>query len=380
MAIVALATGREDLEHRLGQIIVGAGAGPVAIAGARARPQGVGRDGDAAQGRDLRRTSCRRSRAARPSCTPGRSATSRTAATAFSPRAPASRSATSSSPRPGFGSDLGAEKFFDIKCRVGGLNPEAAVLVATVRSLKMQGGADKRALSVGDLAALERGLPHLEHHIDNVRQFGVPVVVAINRFVADTDAELTMVHDYAARSWASTSRSAKCGRRAAPAARRSRARCSRCSTAAPRSYAPHLRRDAARARQDRDDRPAACTAATASTTRPRRRARSTTSRASACSTRRSAWRRRSTRSPTIPRGSAGRRGFRITVNEVYGSAGAGFVVAQDRRHHDDARPAESAGGRRHVRHARRARSSDCRSRPTTERPSDPTTDLADDSA
>src|SRR5436309_11280560 len=80
----------------------------------------------------------------------------------------------------GFASDLGAEKFFDIKCRVGGLTPEAAVLVATVRSLKMQGGADKKRLTVGDTAALERGLPHLRHHIANVRQFGVPVVVAIN--------------------------------------------------------------------------------------------------------------------------------------------------------------------------------------------------------
>ena len=99
----------------------------------------------------------------------------------------------------GFGSDLGAEKFFDIKCRVGGLNPEAAVLVATVRSLKMQGGADKRMLGKEHLQALERGLPHLQHHIENVRQFGVPVVVAINRFLADTEAELQMVHDYAAR-------------------------------------------------------------------------------------------------------------------------------------------------------------------------------------
>jgi formate--tetrahydrofolate ligase len=88
----------------------------------------------------------------------------------------------------GFGSDLGAEKFFDIKCRVGGLRPEAAVLVATVRSLKMQGGG-----------SLERGLPHLEHHIRSVRQFGVPVVVAINRFVSDTEAELMMVDDYASR-------------------------------------------------------------------------------------------------------------------------------------------------------------------------------------
>jgi formate--tetrahydrofolate ligase len=87
----------------------------------------------------------------------------------------------------GFGSDLGAEKFFNIKCRAGGLRPEAAVVVATVRSLKMQGEG-----------ALERGLPHLAHHVRSVRQFGVPVVVAINRFVSDSEAELASVHDYAA--------------------------------------------------------------------------------------------------------------------------------------------------------------------------------------
>src|SRR5207244_11509210 len=69
----------------------------------------------------------------------------------------------------GFGSDLGAEKFFDIKCRFGGLNPEAAVLVATIRSLKMQGGMPKKALTTEDLGALERGLPNLEKHIENVR-------------------------------------------------------------------------------------------------------------------------------------------------------------------------------------------------------------------
>ena len=96
----------------------------------------------------------------------------------------------------GFGSDLGAEKFFDIKCRFGGLNPEAAVLVATVRSLKMQGGANKKALTTEDLSALERGLPNLEKHIENVRQFGVPVVVALNRVSSDTDRELTMVQDF----------------------------------------------------------------------------------------------------------------------------------------------------------------------------------------
>jgi formate--tetrahydrofolate ligase len=99
----------------------------------------------------------------------------------------------------GFGSDLGAEKFFDIKCRMGGLNPEAAVLVATVRSLKMQGGAPKKALTIEDLGALERGLANLEKHVDNVHQFGVPLVIALNRVQTDTDAELKMVMDFAAK-------------------------------------------------------------------------------------------------------------------------------------------------------------------------------------
>jgi formate--tetrahydrofolate ligase len=96
----------------------------------------------------------------------------------------------------GFGSDLGAEKFFDIKCRIGRLNPEAAVLVATVRSLKMQGGLDKASLVKEDLGALARGLPHLDHHVKNVQQFGVPVVVALNRILSDTDAELKMVMNH----------------------------------------------------------------------------------------------------------------------------------------------------------------------------------------
>ncbi len=100
----------------------------------------------------------------------------------------------------GFGSDLGAEKFFDIKCRAGGLLPEAAVLVATIRSLKMQGGALKSALDLEDVQALERGLPHLAHHVANVRQFGVPVVIAINRRLSDSDTELQLVHDFAERA------------------------------------------------------------------------------------------------------------------------------------------------------------------------------------
>jgi formate--tetrahydrofolate ligase len=99
----------------------------------------------------------------------------------------------------GFGSDLGAEKFFDIKCRAGGLRPQAAVVVATIRSLKMQGGVPKNALTTENLEALELGLPHLQHHVRNVQQFGVPVVVAVNRFLTDTPAEIAMVTEYAER-------------------------------------------------------------------------------------------------------------------------------------------------------------------------------------
>jgi formate--tetrahydrofolate ligase len=102
----------------------------------------------------------------------------------------------------GFGSDLGAEKFFDIKCRFGGLKPEAAVLVATVRALKLNGGANKNDLKNEDLGALERGLPNLDKHIENVRQFGVPVIVAVNRFTSDSDRELQMVADRARKSGA----------------------------------------------------------------------------------------------------------------------------------------------------------------------------------
>jgi formate--tetrahydrofolate ligase len=96
----------------------------------------------------------------------------------------------------GFGSDLGVEKFFNIKCRMGGLQPEAAVIVATVRSLKLHGGADKKNLGVEDCDALRRGLPNLEKHIENVKHFGVPGVVALNRRSSDTDAELRVITEF----------------------------------------------------------------------------------------------------------------------------------------------------------------------------------------
>ncbi len=98
----------------------------------------------------------------------------------------------------GFGADLGAEKFFDIKCRSAGLTPAAAVIVATVRALKMNGGVAKADLGREDVAAVERGAVNLQRHIDNVRGFGVPVVVAINHFATDTDDELAAVRAAAA--------------------------------------------------------------------------------------------------------------------------------------------------------------------------------------
>jgi len=93
----------------------------------------------------------------------------------------------------GFGADLGAEKFFDIKCRKAGLVPDAAVIVATCRALKMHGGVAKGELGREDLRALEKGMANLARHVRNVRKFGVPSVVGINRFSSDTEAELDLV-------------------------------------------------------------------------------------------------------------------------------------------------------------------------------------------
>lgn len=98
----------------------------------------------------------------------------------------------------GFGADLGAEKFFDIKCRKAGLSPAAAVIVATVRALKMNGGVKKEALGTENVEALTRGCANLGRHIENVRRFGVPVIVAINHFTSDTEAEVAAVKRYVA--------------------------------------------------------------------------------------------------------------------------------------------------------------------------------------
>jgi formate--tetrahydrofolate ligase len=102
----------------------------------------------------------------------------------------------------GFGADLGAEKFFDIKCRKAGLKPSAAVIVATVRAMKMNGGVAKADLGAENVDAVQKGCPNLGRHIANVKSFGVPVVVAINHFYSDTDAEVAAVKAYVAEQGA----------------------------------------------------------------------------------------------------------------------------------------------------------------------------------
>lgn len=98
----------------------------------------------------------------------------------------------------GFGADLGAEKFFDIKCRFAGLKPSCTVLVATIRALKYNGGVPKAELTSENVEALKKGIVNLKTHIENIHKFGVPVVVAINRFHTDTDAEIAVIKDFCA--------------------------------------------------------------------------------------------------------------------------------------------------------------------------------------
>ncbi len=99
----------------------------------------------------------------------------------------------------GFGADLGAEKFMDIKCRHGKIHPQAVVIVATIRALKMHGGVAKENLSVENLPALQNGFANLQTHIENMQKFGVPVVVAVNRFVSDSAAEIDLLQNLCAK-------------------------------------------------------------------------------------------------------------------------------------------------------------------------------------
>ena len=104
----------------------------------------------------------------------------------------------------GFGADLGAEKFFDIKCRKAGLAPDAAVIVATVRALKMHGGVARDDLGTENVGAVREGLSNLKRHIENIKKFGIAPVVAINRFVTDTDAEIMAIAEAAGETGAET--------------------------------------------------------------------------------------------------------------------------------------------------------------------------------
>lgn len=103
----------------------------------------------------------------------------------------------------GFGADLGAEKFFDIKCRIGELQPQAVVIVATIRALKMNGGAGKETLQNENVDAVKKGLENLRGHVENVSKFGIPPIVAINRFATDSDTEVSAVLE-ACREWNTT--------------------------------------------------------------------------------------------------------------------------------------------------------------------------------
>jgi formate--tetrahydrofolate ligase len=192
MAIVALATSFRDLEERLARIIVGA------TAGAARKPVRAGDLGAAGAMAMLLKDAVRPNLVQTLEGGPALVHAGPFGNIAHGCNSIlATRSALALADivvtEAGFGSDLGAEKFFDIKCRFGGLKPEAAALVATVRALKLNGGADKKSLGTEDLGALERGLPNLDKHIENVRQFGVPVVVALNRFTTDSDRELDVV-------------------------------------------------------------------------------------------------------------------------------------------------------------------------------------------
>ncbi len=138
----------------------------------------------------------------------------------------------------GFGADLGAEKFFDIKCRKAGLKPAAAVIVATVRAMKMNGGVKKEDLGAENVEAVKKGCANLGRHIENVKQFGVPVVVAINHFYTDTDAEIAGDEGLCRQRRARRRSSASTGRRARPASRNWRTRWCSWPKAARSQFAP----------------------------------------------------------------------------------------------------------------------------------------------
>ena len=244
----------------------------------------------------------------------------------------------------GFGFDLGGEKFLDIKCAYGDMWPSVVVLVATVRALKMHGGAPKDALGEEDLAALSRGVLNLERHLDNVRIFGLPAVVAINRFPTDSPAEIAFLEKRCAELGVKAALSEVFTRGGAGGEDLARAVLD--EIAQGRGAVPAaLPLGPAARREDRDHRAAALRrrAASPSPRRPSNRlASATRSRASATCPSTSP--RRRTPSRTIRRRAAGRPGFTLHVDKTRLFAGAGFVVAICGDIMTMPGPAEAAGG------------------------------------
>ena len=194
MAIFCLATSITDLKERLGRIVVGYTYDDQPVTAAR--PARRGRHGRAAQGRaQAQPRADARGHAGVRARRPLRQHRARLQLHHGHADGPA-RWATTAITEAGFGADLGAEKFLDIKCRLTGLKPDAVVVVATVRALKNHGGVAKDALNDENLQALEAGLPNLLQHVENITNvYNLPCVVAINRFPTDTEAELKLVED-----------------------------------------------------------------------------------------------------------------------------------------------------------------------------------------
>ncbi|HTR19572.1 MAG TPA: formate--tetrahydrofolate ligase [Gemmatimonadales bacterium] len=196
MAILCLANDRKDLEERLARIIIGSTAGKHPIRGGDLKGTGA----MALLLKDALQPNLVQTLEGGPAIVHGgpfaniAHGCNTVMATRFGLRV-ADYVVTEA----GFGADLGAEKFFDIKCRMAGLNPEACVIVATVRALKMHGGADKKSLAVPSPEQVEKGFANLARHVENVRKFGVPPVVALNRFTSDSEEELDTVLTLAAK-------------------------------------------------------------------------------------------------------------------------------------------------------------------------------------
>jgi formate--tetrahydrofolate ligase len=192
MAIVALAAGPEDLEERLGRIIVGATAAKRPVRAADVKAAGA----MALLLRDALQPNLVQTLEGGPAlvhCGPfGNIAHGCNSVLATDA---ALKLADIVITEAGFGADLGAEKFFDIKCRAGGLSPHAVIIVATIRALKLHGGAAKTNLGTPNARAVEAGFANLRQHVENLRLFGVPVLVALNRFVTDDATELSVVRD-----------------------------------------------------------------------------------------------------------------------------------------------------------------------------------------